>query len=708
MAVSRTHLEKITLTSPCRCPKCASEDAQLVGTIRVRSVHGEEDARHMKCKCGNEYFCHSEENEEDRQQDCVCDKCATRPGSGLTEVDRKEMPGGVLVRYKCDKCGREVECLEPPEPEACKCPGCGNADEFEEIDRQPLADGKSFAVKYRCKKCKKVFECVLQDGGGECVCPKCNDFDAEEVSRQKIADGPEGEVWKVRFKCRKDGEEFECQQQEGKECKCPACGSKNRSEISRNEMTDGSSTVRFKCDDCGKEFECHEGEGDEGECKCPKCGTSPAEKPDEFDEVERKELADGKVKTTYKHKKDDGTFECTSGPGEGDVCKCPKCGKTSGFEEVGRRKAANGKDIVKLKCKDDGAVFECLETEGDPCKCPVCDSPEHLEQIKSSKKRGGSLNHHRCKKGHKRPKGTPPCEAGIPDCVVCCIETDDGDGEPGCVCPNCGASVGKGLVELGQDVVDLDGKKAVVRHMKCTACGYVRGKCSTGKYDTEEATECVTVVPDAPKCPKCGSSNLKEIGRETKEDGTVVLKLKCEDCGEEFDIEIPPGEPDDADGEKPRCPDCGEELSVIKTTKLTDSISIAHMRCPKGHAHPDTCSEGIDVCVMDVPSVETPDSDCPCPCTCGACSFIQVGVCKKGGRCLSKVRCKVCGRTYLCPPSGGITCPICCSSDYLGQILKCDAKGEPIMDGGKYVVIVYCRRCKKGQENAPVAEVGDC
>jgi transposase-like protein len=659
----------------------------------------------MRCnKDGSEFFCH--EKDDDTPQKCECPNCHAKPGTGLDEVKREEMPGGFLVTYKCKKCKIEVQCAEPPKPPECKCPKCGNnnVSEFEELTREPMADGKTFQVHYKCKKCGEEFDCLQQDGGGDCKCPTCGKFDATELSREKAMDGPDGEVWNVRYRCNTDSTEFECMETTGKECKCPSCGSKDHEEIGRTTGADGSVTVRFKCKGCGTEYECVEGEGDPAECKCPKCSKHPADAPDEFETLSVTETADGKTKTRYRHKTDGGEFECVDGPGEDEICKCPKCKKTGPFETLSRETTADGKATVTLKCKNCGfQPIKCLEQPGKPCICQECNSGENLEELKRVGVGGGQVIHHKCKLGHS--KRDEKCSAGLPDCVVCCIQMES-DKPPRCECPQCHATVGKGLEQLESESVKLpDGKTAIIRHMRCTNCGFVSGQCSTGKYVGVEATECISVMGEPPKCPKCGSHDIREIGRRPSEsdpDNCVTVKFKCNDCGEEFEVET-------CKGENPKCPDCGADISVYKKTMLAEKVGIAHMKCPKGHAHPDQCSEHLDNCVLDVPFMENGEGGCKCPCPkCGGCNYRAKGVCRQGSTCVQKVICLVCGEEYTCPADAGEICPYCCSSRNLAKMVKVDASGKPVKEGGAMVVIVYCRSCKKGKVSGPPSTIPEC
>lgn len=323
----RTKAERIFLQRVCMCPKCGKHDTvEQIGVLKVNCPkHGIEDAKQMQCTADSTiFYCHAK---DDKSGKCECPYCKTTPGKGLTEKGREKRPGGDLVKYKCDKCGFETECIDKPEPDSCKCPKCGEKDmkEFEEIDRKPMADGRSFDVTFKCKKCGEEFECILQDGGGKCECPECHTFEADEMSREKVSDSPDGgEIWLVKYKCKKDGTEFECYQQNAKECKCDKCGSKKMKEISRVDNPDGTSVVKFRCEDCGNEFECSEG-------KCD------------------------------------------------DDCMCPNC-KSVNREEIGRHG-----EMIRFKCRDCATEYECRQGKEGPGKCPSCGTPVDEDDPKFAK-----------------------------------------------------------------------------------------------------------------------------------------------------------------------------------------------------------------------------------------------------------------------------------------------------------------------------------
>lgn len=216
-----------------------------------------------------------------------------------------------------------------------------------------------------------------------------------------------------------------------------------------------------------------------------------------------------------------------------DPCCCPKC-KGKDWEVISRRKVAN-QVVAKMKCNADGEEFECIEQDPNPCICSTCGNDENLEEIQKEEKPGGTITHYKCKKGHTaRPKDTDgktvPCNLSLPGCVVCCIDTPP---PPGCACPECGASPGRGLVLLGTTYIPSGKTMTAVSHYKCEACGYVRGACSAGTYEKEEATECLKQVPPIPRCPTCGATgkDLETVSyEELPTEGIRRWKYKCKKC----------------------------------------------------------------------------------------------------------------------------------------------------------------------------------
>jgi len=365
------------------------------------------------------------------------------------------------------------------------------------------------------------------------------------------------------------------------------------------------------------------------------------------------------------------------------------------------------KQVAEMRCVDcDFTPFEC-NVEYDPCSCPECGTGEHLEEIGRDKVAGGEIIHYRCKKGHK--KHADVCSKKIPGCVVDCVEEDEppGEEEPSCECPSCHATKGDGLEVIAEEEIMLPGdKKAKVTHMKCTRCGFTNKDCVTGKYAGQEAVDCVTVEPDVPRCPDCGSENIIEVAREPVDEGGKRIgydvTYKCEDCGSEWQVFEPESEDED---EGPKCPVCGSPVTMFETTEVAKGLKIGHFSCPEGHT--SSCTANLDKCVLEIPLPEgEPGDGCPCKCpSCGGCDYKNIRICVSNGVCKQKVLCLSCGTEYLC--EAGDICPYCCSSTNLVSMLKVDANGNPVVEGDNYVVIVYCRACKKGSapkipDNIPV------
>lgn len=542
----------------CNCPKCGGKDMDKVGEEELsHPKEGPYIASKMKCRAdGAIFYC---KDTTDKPQDCACPVCGAKPGRGLAPIGPpEERPNGKLTHYKCDKghlppapCQSHpaecaVHCVTPPGQDKCMCPKCGNEDpkEREEIpgSRQPMPDGKSFIVRFKCKKCGEEFECMVKDGGGECKCPTCGKFNADELPpRQKLMDGPEGEVWLVKYKCKDDGTEFERQKQECKGCKCPGCGSKDKEEVSggRTPNADGTATVRYHCKACGMEYSCIEGKPTG--CKCPDCATPVDETTGEFEVLEETKTADGETVVRYLHKPDGAEFTCKKKEEKMDPCRCPLC-KGHNFAEVKRRTVMK-QIVVTFKCMDCDPQglhpFDCIESE--KCFCKDCASNEFLEEVKREKLSGGDMVHYKCTKGHLARDS--PCSLGRSDCVVCCIEAKPGPGPGGaaCKCPNCKATSSTrplGLRSLGPPTENIfpspDGPvKVRINHYACDKCGYVRGECSTGQYTLTEAVECITPQPKLPKCPTCKSTNVSIEKTETiKKDGKTIFRKHwvCNDC----------------------------------------------------------------------------------------------------------------------------------------------------------------------------------
>jgi hypothetical protein len=520
-----------TFAPKCQCPKCGNDKLVEVRREQVYTSKGPEEARRMKCpKDGAEILCHTSE-EDEKPKKCECEICH-KPPQDAWIIDTEHLPEGDKVTYRCPPCAEhpvdvEYWCVFPPKPEKCKCPKCGNDDpnQFEQVGKPVALNDGQFEYTFKCKKCKEKFKCVMQDNP-KCECPKCHKFNATQVGpKQKILDAGGKEIWRTKWKCNDDGEEFECEESSAKECKCDKCGATDpRTEIGRTQSPDGTAIVKWHCDSpgCGNVYECVEGKGKEGECKCPKCGKSVADFPDEFEEESPPtQTADGNTVHHYKHKPDGTSFVCTDKPGKGKHCQCPKCKSTnpSDWEEIGRRKSENG-DIVKFRCKKNncGATFECQEKPGSPCKCPTCGDGKNLEEIQREGGGNGTIVHYRCKiKGHTKHLTKCGHSPPLPNCVADCVELKKGD--PKCKCPKCGAEIGTGLDVLETETVDMPeiGKKVTVKHMKCK-CGHKSDKkCITGKFDGVEATECYYIDDEAPKCPHCGSHKIKVVNTEVVE-----------------------------------------------------------------------------------------------------------------------------------------------------------------------------------------------
>ena len=197
------------------------------------------------------------------------------------------------------------------------------------------------------------------------------------------------------------------------------------------------------------------------------------------------------------------------------------------------------------------------------------------------------------------------------------------------------------------------------------------------------------------------------------------ITFHCDDCGHEWQETTCPSDDDIL------CPveGCSEKLSLLKKTKVSDTVEIAHFKCPKGHKRPEKCCcckiplpsecDGcLEDCVLDLVIIESDKGDgpppCPCPCPNGHCSPIPKGICRSKAGCKQIAVCMVCGIMYTCPIESGTVCPHCCSSKHLAHAIVVDATGKPVLIGEDYDVIVYCTQCEKGKEPKPDENIKEC